>query len=113
MKTFYVVLLLCLIATPKLAGDDKNVTTVRGFVDGYYAWNDNSPDNHENFVPGAGTTAKRANEFNLNLAAIDIVHDEGPVGFHFSAIAGNGADVVHAGEPRGTAIGPDVYRHIY
>jgi hypothetical protein len=78
MKTFYGLLLLCFLAAPELFGDDKSVITVHGFVDGYYAWNDNSPDNHENFVPGTGTTAKRANEFNLNLAAIDIVHDAGP-----------------------------------
>jgi hypothetical protein len=111
--TTQVLLLLFLLSATQLLGDDKNLTTIHGFIDGYYAWNDNSPDNHENFVPGTGTTAKRANEFNLNLAAIDIVHDAGPVGFHFSAIAGNSADVVHAGEPRGSAIGPDVYRHIY
>jgi hypothetical protein len=113
MKTSLVLFVLCLFAAPQLMGDDKNLITVHGFIDGYYAWNDNSPDNHENFVPGTGTTAKRANEFNLNLAAIEIVRDTGKVGFHFSAIAGNGADVVHSGEPRGSAIGPDVYRHIY
>ncbi len=87
--------------------------SVHGFLDGYYAWNDNSPRSHESFIPGTGTTAKRANELNLNLAAIDIVSDPKPVGFHLSLVAGNGADVVHAGEPKGTAIGKDVYRHIY
>jgi len=109
----HLALMVCFFAVFQLLADDNHATAVHGFVDGYYAWNGNSPDNHENFVPGAGTTAKRANEFNLNLAAIDVVHTAGQVGFHFSAVAGNGADVVHSGEPRGSAIGPDVYRHIY
>jgi|GEM_PF-4903034 len=51
MKTSYVLFLLCLLAASQLIGDDKNTTTVHGFIDGYYAWNDNSPHNHENFVP--------------------------------------------------------------
>jgi len=76
------------------------------FVDGYYAWNGNHPASHENFLPGAGTTAERANEFNLNLAAIELVRDPKPVGFHLSLVAGTGADVVHAAEREG-------FRHIY
>ncbi len=87
-----------------------NTFSIHGFVDGYYAWNDNSPKSHENFITGTGTTAKRANEFNLNLAAIDVVRDaspdKSPVGFHLSVVAGNGADVVHAAESEG-------FRHIY
>jgi Putative beta-barrel porin-2, OmpL-like. bbp2 len=77
--------------------------TIHGFVDGYYAW---STSEHDNFVPGTGTTAKRANALDLNLMAIDVVHDAKPVGFHVALVAGGGADVVHANEPRR-------YRHIY
>jgi len=76
------------------------------FVDGYYAWNGNHPASHENFLPGAGTTAERANEFNLNLAGVELVRDPKPVGFHLSLVAGTGADVVHAAEREG-------FRHIY
>lgn len=103
------------LITPAARGDEspKAATTVHGFVDTYYAWNDNEPSSHENFVPGTGTTAKRANEFNLNLAAVEIVREAKPVGFHFSFVAGNGSEIVHAGEPQGTAIGRDVYRRIY
>jgi hypothetical protein len=87
--------------------------SVHGFVDGYYAWNDNKPGSHENFVPGTGTTGERANEVNLNLAAIEIVREPKPVGFHLSLVAGNGADVVHSGEPPGSWLGRDVVRHVY
>jgi hypothetical protein len=84
-----------------------------GFVDAYYAWNANSPDSHENFVPGTGTSAKRSNEAALNLVALEIARDAAPVGFKLSLVAGNGTDIVHAGEPQGSATGPETYRHIY
>jgi hypothetical protein len=84
--------------------------TVHAFVDGYYAWNGNDPASHESFIPGTGTSAKRANEFNLNLAAVELVKDavpaKSPAGFHLSLVAGNGADVVHAAESEG-------FRHVY
>ena len=80
-----------------------------GFIDGDYAWNTNSPEGHESFIPGTGTTAKRSKEFALNLAELEISRDAAPFGFKLSLVAGNGADVVHAGEPQG----PDTYRHLY
>ena len=102
-----------LVAIAARADEPAKPITVHGFIDGYYALNANDPASHENFVPGTGSTAKRADEFNLNLAAVEIVRDAQPVGFHLSLVAGNGSDVIHAGEPRGGAIGPDVYRYIY
>jgi hypothetical protein len=95
-----------LFAAIARAEEKPPVVVIRGFVDGYYAWNSNSPDTHESWVPGAGTTAKRADEFNLNLAAVEFVRDAAPVGFHLSLVAGTGADVVHAAESEGV-------RHIY
>jgi len=79
---------------------------VHGFVDVYYAANNNDPSSHLNFVPGAGTTAERANEFSLNLAEVDVSQEAAPVGFRLSVVAGDGADVVHAAESEG-------FRHIY
>ncbi len=83
-----------------------------GFVDLNFALNNNRPYNHENFIPGTGTTAKRANEFSLNLAQVQWtrpVSAEEPVGFTLSLVAGEGTEVVHAGEPKGG----DELRHIY
>ena len=84
-----------------------------GLVDFYYAANFNRPPDHENFEPGTGTSAKRGNEFQLNLAAADLFVDAKPVTFHLIAVAGNGADVVHEGEPEGEGTGRDVLRHVY
>lgn len=72
-----------LFAAMARAEEKPPAVVLRGFVDGYYAWNDNSPGSHESWVPGAGTTAKRADEF---------VRDAAPVGFHLSLVAGTGAD---------------------
>lgn len=72
---------------------------ISGFVDGYYAWNDNRPASHKSFVPGTGTSAEHADELALNLVAIELVRPAKPIGFHLSLVAGDGADVVHAGEP--------------
>jgi hypothetical protein len=98
---------IVLLATALARADEPpEAIAIHGFVDGYYAWNVNDPGSHESFVPGTGTTAKRADEFALNLAAIDIVRDAAPLGFHLSLVAGKGADVVHAAESEG-------FRHIY
>ena len=56
--------------------------TVHGYADIYYAFNFNQPDDHANFIPGTGTSAKRHNEFGLNLVALDValaVDEELPV----------------------------------
>ncbi len=79
-----------------------------GFVDAYASWNPNRPSDHTNFEPGTGTTALKANELGLNLAALDVSLDPKPVGFHVVAVAGTGTDVVHAAE-----LHPDNVRYIY
>ena len=81
---------------------------VHGFVDAYADWNPNQPSDRDNFEPGTGTTARNANQFGLNLAALDISLDANPVGFHVVGVAGTGTDVVHAGE-----LHPDRMRSIY
>ncbi|MGZ8852401.1 MAG: outer membrane beta-barrel protein, partial [Thermoanaerobaculia bacterium] len=100
-----ILLFVFVFLTPVVHADEPPIS-LHGFLDGYYAWNDNAPRSHESFIPGIGSTAKRADEFNLNLAAVDIVRDAAPVGFHLSLVAGNGADVVHAAETEG-------FRHVY
>ena len=70
-----------------------------GFVDVFYGLNTNRPFDGTSFVPGTGTTARRANEFNLNAAAVDVSLQPRPVGFHLTLAVGSGPDVVHASEP--------------
>jgi len=58
-----------------------------GFVDAAYIWNRNRPSNHENFIPGTGTTGKRGNELSLNLAQLQwsrATSEKEPIGFTFS-----------------------------
>src|SRR5262245_59110258 len=57
---------------------------VGGFVDVYYAYNGNHPFDHANFFPGVGTSAKRADEFSINLAQVDLTLDPRPVGFRLA-----------------------------
>lgn len=95
-----------LLAFAAVARANETVVTFHGFVDAYYAWNDNRPHARDSFVPGTGTSAKHANEFDLNLAELEIVRDAQPVGFHLSLVDGSGEEVVHSGDPH-------PYRRVY
>ncbi len=85
---------------------------VHGFVDTYYAFNFNRPADRSNFIAGTGTTAKRHGEVGLNLAALELGMRPEPVGFKLVLGYGTSAEVVHAGEPSGTAVGRDVFRFV-
>jgi hypothetical protein len=105
-------IVLFLLAVTARAEDQKPATTFSGFVDVYGALNTNRPDNHENFYPGAGTTAKRGNELAINLVGVQwtrAASADQPVGFTLGLVAGEGTDVVHAAEQGG----PNKFRNIY
>jgi hypothetical protein len=115
---FFAVLLLFAIAavaqetptpSPSPTPTPAPAVDVHGFVDVDYAWNPNRPPDHDNFIPGTGSTARHGNELGLNLAALTLSHAPDPVGFTLVLNAGSGTDV-NAGEP---ANGRDVYRAIY
>lgn len=102
---------LLLSVAPAAASAEEPVS-FSGFVDLGYLHNGNRPGNHANFVPGTGTTGRRANELTLNLAQVQwsrSVSAEQPLGFTLSLVAGEGSEVVHAGEPDGG----DALRHFY
>lgn len=82
--------------------------SVHGWIDVYVAANGNHPDPKINFFSGVGTTAHRADQPALNVAALDISHNPEPFGFHVTLVGGDSADVVHSGEPH-----PHDVRHIY
>jgi hypothetical protein len=109
---FVCVVILLLLAAASKAQEAPPPITFSGFVDVNFAWNGNRPDNHQNFYPGAGTSAKRANEFAINLAQVQWtrpVSEQQPAGFTLSLVAGEGTDVVHGGEPGGA----DKFRYVY
>lgn len=84
--------------------------SLHGWVDAFYAVNPNDPADHASFLPGTGTTARPANEFGLNAAALDFAVDPKPVGMHLTLAVGSGPDVVHAGEPAAVSA---AFRAIY
>jgi hypothetical protein len=85
---------------------------VEGGVDVYYGANVRRPADAANFFPGTGTTAKRANEFALNLATLGVSVAPEPVGFRLVAGYGTALEVLHAAEPGGPAVGPEVWRFV-
>jgi hypothetical protein len=87
--------------------------TISGLVDVYGAVNFNQPADHLNFIPGTGSTAKRGNEFALNLASLSIDVPAAPVGGKLQLAIGNATEVIHAGEPAGTAVGAAAFNSIY
>ena len=87
--------------------------TVGGFVDVYGALNLNFPEDHVSFNSCCGSTAKRANEFALNLAGLDVTVPAAPVGAKLQLVVGNATELIHSGEPVGTAVGPGAFNPIY
>ena len=86
------------------------VVSVHGWLDGYYAWNGNHPEPRLNFFDGTGTTAHRADQLAINIAAVDVARPTAPFGFHVTLVAGDSSDVVHAGEPHPRRL---VIRNVY
>lgn len=86
---------------------------VSGLVDVYAVLNPSRPADRENWVPGTGTTAKRANELALNLAAVDVLVDPTPVGARVALNIGNGTEVLHGAEPSGAGIGVRAFTLVY
>lgn len=86
--------------------------SVHGYADVYYGFNANRPLDGGNFIVGTGTTGKRANHLTLNLAALDVAADLSPVSLRLVVQYGSGQEILYAAEPRGTAIGPDVWKFL-
>ncbi|HEX2832674.1 MAG TPA: porin [Thermoanaerobaculia bacterium] len=108
MKRLMLALALC-AAQPLRAEEPIEFS---GFVDVAAIHNGNHPGTHENFVAGTGTSGRRANELMLNLVQLQWARAataDDPIGFTIALVAGDGAEIVHAGEPDGG----EALRHIY
>ncbi len=81
-------------------------------VDAFYGYNFNRPGDASSFPTGLGTSAKRANEFGLNLATLGARLDPDPVGFNLLLGVGSSMEILHGAETRGTAVGPDAFRYL-
>lgn len=105
-------LLSCLLLGQSPPESLASRVRVDGSADVYAAYNANRPADGANFVPGTGTSAKRDAAFALNLASLGLTVDPAPVGLRVRVGLGNATEVVHAGEPSGDSLGPDVWRHL-
>ncbi len=84
--------------------------SLHGYADVYYGFNLNRPLDGGNFMAGTGTTGKRANHLTLNVAALDVAADLDPVAVRLVLQYGSGPEILYAAEPRGGAIGPEVWK---
>jgi Putative beta-barrel porin-2, OmpL-like. bbp2 len=107
------VLAVLLLAQASVPAAPEPAVEFHGWVDVFYGWNSNHPASHASFLPGTGTTARRADEVNLNAAALDVSLQPRPVGFHLTLAFGSGPDVLHSAEPPGQAAGRDLWRFVY
>jgi hypothetical protein len=95
-----------------VAQDSARTVTVGGFVDTYYAWDFNASR------PGAfdrayTTQAVRNEEFNVNLAFVEVKLSGPQVRGRLALQAGTSVQANYAGEPTtGAVSGPDLARHI-
>ena len=74
-----------------------------GYVDVDYAFNTNQPLTMDNFTASTGTSAKKHNQFALNLAALEVIATE-PVIVHLVLNFGEGTEVLHVSEPGGAEV---------
>lgn len=100
------------VTVPSIAAgqDTARSVTVGGFVDAYYAWDVLRP---AKFDRSFTTQPARHNEFNVNLAFVEMklagAHTRGRVALQ----AGTSVQANYAAEPRvGIISGPDLSRHI-
>lgn len=92
------------------APDTTVKTTFGGFVDGYYAYDFDRP---ANFDRSYTTQPARHNEFNINLAFVEVKLDGQRVHGRLALQAGTSVQANYAGEPtNGSVSGPSVSRFI-
>jgi hypothetical protein len=94
------------------AQDSTRTVTVGAFVDTYYAWDFNRPG-PGNFDRSFTTQPARHDEFNVNLALVEVKLTGERVRGHLGLQAGTSVQSNYAGEPRlGSISGPELARHV-
>ncbi len=106
-------MVLCSPAPAVVAAQDSTRTvTVGVFVDTYYAWDFNRPG-PGNFDRSFTTQPARHDEFNVNLALVEVKVSGERTRGHLALQAGTAVQSNYAGEPRlGSISGPELARHV-
>lgn len=105
-------LLACLLASNGQAQTSLANQPVRfsGFVEGYYAYDFNSPPNGDRAFT---TQPARDNEFNINLAFVEAILEREKTRGRFALQAGTSVQSNYSAEPtRGSVSGGELSRHI-
>lgn len=94
------------------APDTSRAVTFGAFVDTYYAWDANHPG-PGNFDRAFTTQPARQDEFNVNLAFVEVKLAGARTRGRLALQAGTSVQSNYAGEPRtGSVSGPDLARHV-
>jgi len=106
-------LVLWLAVPARVLGQDTSrAVTLGGFVDTYYAWDFNRPG-PTSFDRAYTTQAARHDEFNVNLAYLELKLSGPRVRGRVALQAGTSVQANYAGEPQtGAVAGPTLARHI-
>jgi len=103
-------ILLALFALSGMQQDTARTVTWGAFIDTYYAWDFNQPTTLDRAFT---TQPARHNEFNVNLAHVDVRLSGSRTRGRLALQAGTSVQSNYAGEPRVGAIsGPDLARNI-
>jgi hypothetical protein len=103
-------ILLTLVALSGMTQDTTRTVTWGGFVDTYYAWDFNRPTNLDRAFT---TQPARHDEFNINLAHVEVKLSTPRTRGRLALQAGTSVQSNYAGEPRvGSVSGPELARHI-
>lgn len=110
MRLVWCLALGALAPATLVAQDGTRTVTAGAFVDAYYAWDFNRPSG---FDRSFTTQPARHDEFNVNLALVEVKLSGERVRGHLGLQAGTSVQSNYAGEPRlGSISGPDLARHI-
>lgn len=110
MKSLFPFFSVLIFSGSCLAGESHPKVTWGGFVDTQYAVDFNDPPNGDRAY---STQPARSNEFNLNLAHIEVNVDAEKLRGRLALQAGTSVQSNSAAEPRrGLVSGPDLSRHI-
>src|ERR1700704_2309561 len=102
--------LALLVAVAGPVQDTPRSVTWNAFVDTYYAWDFNRPTSLDRAFT---TQPARHNEFNVNLAYVEVRLTAPRMRGRLALQAGTSVQSNYAGEPRlGSISGPDLARHI-
>lgn len=110
MRPLFTVALLAVAPALSAAQDTSRTVTVGAFVDAYYAWDVLRPTNLDRAFT---TQPARHNEFNVNLAFVDVTLAGPRTRGRLALQAGTAVQSNYAAEPRlGSISGPELARHI-